>query len=120
MYNVSLSTPNKVLRARTGHDVKTNATRNREPLTRDRVIEAALRVMDDEGLEAVSMRRVAREVGVEAMSLYHHVEDKEDLLDGICEHVMANSTSPNPSTIGPRTADEERARGAASCRRIPP
>ena len=75
--------------------MKANATRNREPLTRDRVIEAALRVMDEEGLEAVSMRRVARDVGVEAMSLYHHVEDKEDLLDGICEHIMAGFEFPD-------------------------
>jgi AcrR family transcriptional regulator len=74
--------------------VKTNTVRSREPLSRDRVIEAALHVMDTEGLEAVSMRRVAREVGVEAMSLYHHVEDKEDLLDGICEHVMAGFDFP--------------------------
>ena len=76
--------------------MKANAASTREPLTRDRVIEAALRVMDEEGLEAVSMRRVAREVGVEAMSLYHHVEDKEDLLDGICEHVMAEFDFPEP------------------------
>jgi TetR/AcrR family transcriptional regulator, tetracycline repressor protein len=76
--------------------VKTNEVRTREPLTRERVIEAAMRVMDEEGLEAVSMRRVAREVGVEAMSLYHHVEDKEDLLDGICEHVMAQFDFPEP------------------------
>jgi AcrR family transcriptional regulator len=76
--------------------MKANAVRDREPLTRARVIEAALRVMDQEGLEAVSMRRVAREVGVEAMSLYHHVEDKEDLLDGICEHVMARFDFPDP------------------------
>ena len=56
---------------------------NRERLTRERVIEAALRIMDAEGLDAVTMRRVAREVGVEAMSLYNHVRDKDDLLDGI-------------------------------------
>ena len=76
--------------------MKVNEVRSREPLTRDRVIEAALMVMDEEGLEAVSMRRVAREVGVEAMSLYHHVEDKEDLLDGICEHVMSEFDFPEP------------------------
>ena len=80
--------------------MKANPTRTetkaREPLTRERVIEAALRVMDEEGLEAVSMRRVAREVGVEAMSLYHHVEDKEDLLDGICECVMTDFRFPEP------------------------
>ncbi|HUL86350.1 MAG TPA: TetR/AcrR family transcriptional regulator [Actinomycetota bacterium] len=63
-------------------------TKSRERLTRDRVIDAALKVMDAEGLDAVSMRRVAREVGVEAMSLYNHVEDKDDLLRGICDHVM--------------------------------
>jgi AcrR family transcriptional regulator len=69
--------------------VKANTVRSREPLTRARIVDAALHLMDTEGLEAVTMRRVAREVGVEAMSLYHHVEDKEDLLDGICERVMA-------------------------------
>ena len=76
--------------------MKANAVRSREPLTRERVVEAALRVMDEEGLEAVSMRRIAREVGVEAMSLYHHVDDKEDLLDGVCEHVMAGFDFPEP------------------------
>jgi AcrR family transcriptional regulator len=73
------------------------AIRTREPLTRERVIEATLRVMDEEGLEAVTMRRIAREVGVEAMSLYHHVEDKDDLLDGICEYVMARFELPELS-----------------------
>jgi AcrR family transcriptional regulator len=61
------------------------------------VVEAALRLMDEEGLEAVTMRRVAREVGVEAMSLYNHVEDKEDLLDGVCEHVMSGFEFPQVS-----------------------
>ena len=44
--------------------------------------------MDEEGLEAVTMRRIGRELGVEAMSLYNHVEDKDDILDGITERVM--------------------------------
>jgi AcrR family transcriptional regulator len=77
--------------------VKANPIRTREPLTRDRIVDAALRLMDEEGLEAVSMRRVAREVGVEAMSLYHHVADKEDLLDGVCERVMAGFEFPDPT-----------------------
>jgi TetR/AcrR family transcriptional regulator, tetracycline repressor protein len=67
---------------------------NRERLTRERIVEAALRVMDAEGLEAVSMRRVAREVGVEAMSLYHHVRDKDDLLGGMCSLVMQEFDIP--------------------------
>jgi AcrR family transcriptional regulator len=69
-------------------------TKFRERLTRDRVIDAALKVMDAEGLDAVSMRRVAREVGVEAMSLYNHVEDKDDLLRGICDRVMGGFEFP--------------------------
>ena len=65
----------------------------RTPLTRERIIEAALHVMDEEGLESVTMRRIGRELGVEAMSLYghdaNHVTGKDDILDGICERVMA-------------------------------
>lgn len=68
--------------------------KQREKLTRDRVIDAALRIMDEEGLDAVSMRRVGRELGVEAMSLYHHVHDKEDLLLGIRERVLAQFLDP--------------------------
>jgi len=70
-------------------------TKHREKLTREKVIEAALGIMDTEGLEAVSMRRVAREVGVEAMSLYHYVEDKDDLLQGVCDRVMAGFEFPS-------------------------
>lgn len=66
----------------------------RERLTRERVVEAALRLMDAEGLEAVTMRRVGRELGVEAMSLYNHVRDKEDVLDGIIERVMGEFDPP--------------------------
>ena len=72
-------------------------TKPRERLTRDRVIDAGLLVMDTEGLEAVSMRRVAREVGVEAMSLYNHVQDKDDLLQGICDRVMGDFVFPEPT-----------------------
>jgi AcrR family transcriptional regulator len=80
----------------------------REPLTRDRIIRAALRLMDDEGLDALSMRRVGREVGVEAMSLYNHVADKDDMLEGVKELVMSEFE------FGERTGDwEEDARRAA-------
>jgi AcrR family transcriptional regulator len=64
-------------------------------LTRDRVIEAALQLMDEEGLEAVTMRAVARVLGVEAMSLYNHVHDKEDLMDGIIDLVMKGFRPPS-------------------------
>jgi AcrR family transcriptional regulator len=68
--------------------------RRREPLTRERIIQTALRIMDEEGLDAVTMRRIGRELGVEAMSLYNHVEDKEDILDGIVEAVFAEFQLP--------------------------
>jgi AcrR family transcriptional regulator len=71
------------------------ARERREPLTRDRVVDAALAIMDDEGLEAVTMRRVAREVSVEAMSLYNHVRDKDDLLQGVCDRVMSGFDFPD-------------------------
>jgi AcrR family transcriptional regulator len=66
----------------------------RTPLTRERIVDAALGLMDTDGLEAVTMRRVAREVGVEAMSLYHHVRDKDDLLQAVCDRVMASFEFP--------------------------
>jgi AcrR family transcriptional regulator len=70
----------------------------RDPLTRSRVIEAALRIMDAEGLDAVTMRRVARELGVEAMSLYNHVKSgKEELLEGMTDAVMTKFEFP-PAT----------------------
>ena len=69
--------------------------KRREPLTRERVISTALRIMDEEGLESVTMRRIGRELGVEAMSLYNHVSDKDDILSGICEHVLADFRVPD-------------------------
>jgi TetR/AcrR family tetracycline transcriptional repressor len=66
----------------------------RERLTRDKIVGAALAIMDAEGLEAVTMRRVGRALGVEAMSLYNHVEDKDALLDGVCELVMRGFSFP--------------------------
>lgn len=63
--------------------------RERVPLTRERVLREALRVADELGISALSMRRLGQLVGVEAMSLYRYVADKEDLLDGIADLVMA-------------------------------
>jgi AcrR family transcriptional regulator len=77
--------------------VETPGKPRRDPLTRARVIEAALAIMDAEGLEAVTMRRIGRELGVEAMSLYNHVRDKEDILDGISEAVMSKFQIPTPT-----------------------
>ena len=73
---------------------QTEQTTRREPLTKERIVGAALRVMDAEGLEAVTMRRIGRELGVEAMSLYNHVEDKDEILSGVTERVMTGFDYP--------------------------
>lgn len=68
--------------------------RDRPPLTREAVLEAAVRVADAAGITAVTMRNVAKELGVEAMSLYHHVEGKDAILDGIVDLVFAEISLP--------------------------
>ena len=61
----------------------------RTPLTRDRILSAAMKLADDGGINAVSMRKIAQELGVEAMSLYNHVASKDDIVDGIVDLVAA-------------------------------
>lgn len=68
--------------------------RARKPLNRDRVLEAAVRLADEGGIESLSMRKLARELGVEAMSLYNHVESKADLVDGIVDLVIGEIELP--------------------------
>jgi AcrR family transcriptional regulator len=58
---------------------------SRAPLSRERVLRTAMKLADEEGIQSLSMRRLARELGVEAMSLYNHVANKDDILSGIVE-----------------------------------
>lgn len=67
---------------------------SRAPLTRDRLLRAAVQLADKGGIEALSMRRLGQKLGVEAMSLYNHVRDKEDLLDGIVDVVVGEIEVP--------------------------
>lgn len=60
----------------------------RTPLSRDRVLGAAVKLADDAGIESVTMRKLAGELGVEAMSLYYHVANKEELLDGMVDAIV--------------------------------
>ena len=60
----------------------------RAPLSRERVFRSAVDLVDAEGLGALTMRRLAEALGVEAMSLYHHVPNKEGVLDGIVEVIV--------------------------------
>lgn len=60
----------------------------RLPLSRERILEAAIRLADESGIEAISMRKVGQELGVEAMSLYNHVSNKDDLLTGMVDAIV--------------------------------
>ena len=94
-------------------------------LSERRIIEAAAAVADAGGIRAVSMRNVAKELGVEAMSLYHHVASKEALLDSLVDWVFEQIATPDvedpwreamvarsrsartgsvPASVGPRDA----------------
>jgi TetR/AcrR family transcriptional regulator, tetracycline repressor protein len=66
----------------------------RQPLSRRRILEAAVRFVDREGLEALSMRKLGSELGVEAMSLYNHVPNKGALLDGMVEVLLGELEVP--------------------------
>jgi AcrR family transcriptional regulator len=66
----------------------------RSPLTRARVLDAAVALADEGGLSAVTMRRLGEAVGVEAMSLYHHVANKDEVVDGMVDRVFAEIDLP--------------------------
>ena len=67
----------------------------RIPLTRERILQAALELADASGVEALTMRRLGEELGFEAMSLYRHVTNKYDLLDGMLDLVLAEWQRPD-------------------------
>ncbi|MEM9641628.1 MAG: TetR/AcrR family transcriptional regulator C-terminal domain-containing protein [Pseudomonadota bacterium] len=75
-------------------DDTTPETSARRKLTRDGILRAAVTLADLGGLEKLTMRRLAQNLGVEAMSLYNHVEGKEELLDGMVETVAAEFAAP--------------------------
>jgi AcrR family transcriptional regulator len=67
----------------------------RETLTRDRVLRAALVLADERGIDALSMRELGRHLGVDAMSLYNHIDNKDDLLNGIVDLVVGEIDLPS-------------------------
>ena len=88
-------------------DIDTVATQSepagqpRIPLSRERVLAAAVELADEEGLDALTMRRLAERLGVEAMSLYYHVANKEALLDGVAEVIVSEINEATDRIDGP-------------------
>jgi AcrR family transcriptional regulator len=87
---------------------------NRPPLTRERVLRAAVDLADREGLGALTMRRLGADLGVEAMALYRHVANKEEILDGIVDLVVGEIEIP----VGDEDWKEAMRRRATSARAV--
>lgn len=86
----------------------TSSAERRAPLSRERVLRAAVALADESGIESLTMRRLGQELGVEAMSLYKHVANKDDILDGIVDLVLGDIDVP-PTGTQWRTAMRARA-----------
>src|SRR4029453_19682961 len=91
------------------------ARTRRAPLSRDRLLAAAVAIADADGLQAVTMRRLAADLGVEAMSLYHHLPGKDGLLDGLVETVVAEIQSGLDRLDRAAADDDWRARLPRRC-----
>jgi AcrR family transcriptional regulator len=72
-------------------------TEPRIPLSRDRILRAALALVDEGGIESLTMRKLGQVLGFEAMSLYNHVANKDDVVDGILDLVLDESEPPSPA-----------------------
>ena len=70
----------------------------RAPLTKERVLRAAVDLADRDGIDALSMRKLGQELGVDAMALYRHVRSKDDLLDGLVEAIVGQIERPTTGT----------------------
>ncbi len=71
-------------------------TSKRASLTRADILDAALRILDEEGATGLSMRRLARELGIEAMSLYHHFPNKDAILAGVIDLALEGEAPAGP------------------------
>jgi AcrR family transcriptional regulator len=91
----------------------------RAPLTRDRLFGAAIAVADAGGIAALTIRSVAAELGVQPMSLYHHVANKEAIIDGIIDVVFSEIDLP-PDDVDWRSALSQRAHSARAVLRRHP
>ncbi len=87
------------------------ATRPRTPLSKERVLRAGVTVADASGIAALSMRKLGDALGVEAMSLYNHVANKDELLDGMVDAVFSEIDLPSGEADW-KTAMRERAQSA--------
>jgi AcrR family transcriptional regulator len=74
-------------------------TTHRGPLSRNEIIMAAIDLAESEGLEKLSLHKIAAAVGVKTMSLYHHISDKADVLDAMADHILGSVVLPDVDTM---------------------
>jgi AcrR family transcriptional regulator len=91
------SEPSREVELRSKVDLTAVRLKRRAPLSRERILEAALALADADGLEALTMRRLARALGFEAMSLYYYAANKDDIVDGIVDLVLRQIELPSPT-----------------------
>lgn len=87
------------------------AAARREPLTPERIFRTALALMDESGVEELSMRKLAAALGVDAMSIYHHVANKQALLLGVFQVVLEELPLPDPAPTDWKQALRELGKG---------
>ncbi len=100
---------------RTGRRARTQ----REPLSRARVVSTAVALADEKGGAGVTMRALAGQLGVEAMSLYNHVSGRDDILDGMVDAVFAEIDVPAPTADWKQAMRDRAASSRAALRRHP-
>ena len=87
-------------------EAKTKAVEPRIPLSRERVLQGAIAVADQGGIEALTMRKLAQDLGVEAMSLYYHVSNKDQVLDGVVDLIIDEINGAAGEIDDPIRSDE--------------
>ncbi len=87
----------------------------RAGLSRERVLGAAVTLADESGLDGLSMRKLASSLGVEAMSLYNHISNKDHLLDGMVDVVFAEIDAPATAATGSRRCERAPSRPVPRC-----
>jgi AcrR family transcriptional regulator len=93
----SIETSPEVFGTREGQHTPASAARR--PLTRERILQTGLQMIDEQGLEAFTMRKLAQELGVDPMSIYRHFENKDALLDGVADVLWSEVKLPE-SRVG--------------------
>jgi len=111
-----MTTKKSATESKKRHRTKGNTARS--PLTKQAILQAALRLAGDKGFDALSMRQLGRELNIEAMSIYYYFKSKDDLLDGLHSLMMQHIFKVMKSDLSQDQSWEARARSFAAAYRV--